>query len=100
MPKQPNGHSDLTPSAGSHIKLQTALKSNKVALPSNKLGDKPRRSPVLAHVCVENMASFEEQVEAACEAGDLPGVVLVASGTKGNPIMRSVSSSLERNRRY
>jgi hypothetical protein len=40
------------------------------------------------------MASFEEQVEAACVAGDLPGVVLVASGTKGNLLIKSVSSLL------
>lgn len=46
------------------------------------------------------MASFEEQVEAACEAGDLPGVVLVASGTKGNLVIKIVSSSLYQEQRY
>lgn len=29
------------------------------------------------------MATFEEQFEAACAAGDIPGVVLMASDTRG-----------------
>lgn len=47
------------------------------------------------------MASLEEQFQKACDAGDLPGVVLVASDAKGTSALLSshlvLFSSLEVN---
>jgi len=39
------------------------------------------------------MSSLEEQFQKACDAGDIPGVVLVASDAKGTPAFSSFSSS-------